>query len=417
MIKKGFFLLVLVNALSLFSQNIEVKIYSNKSTVSENEIFKLSIEVSNANGFDFEEEPVFDPSIQVLKTEQSMNMSIINGRYSSSYIVSMYLKPTKKGIYKIGPLKLKIKNNIYSTNEIEITVTDQKIDNSEEESRDYLQKGADTQQKKSKSINLDYIIELTASKKEVFIDEGVDVAVNLYIRNQLQTINYTGLKLPSNAWIEKLEGKDNYAGRVIKNGLYYEHYIIENKRLFISKEGEYEIPPVVYNFYGVSGSSFFFFTEPMSIQTDPLTIKVKQLPKNMPDSFKGAVGDFKVNYSLTPQRLKTKESSTLTIVLEGEGNFHNIKEIGYKVYGDIDEYSSTQDIKTSNNKYKIKKWEILLAPSKPGKHKVVVNEFSFLIQRQNLMLKFRQKNLNLMWKRMKKIKMSNLLFIIRQIQK
>ncbi|MCM8756429.1 MAG: BatD family protein, partial [Candidatus Omnitrophica bacterium] len=365
--KRLIFLIILSNFLTLLNGNdIEVKIYSNKNELGENEIFRLSIEVSNANNFDFEEDPKFDPSIVTLKSEQSMNVSIINGRYSSTYTITMYLKPTKKGVYTIGPFKLKIKNNIYTTNQIEINVKEQSKNNSssnyDEEDNNYSRVYSDTPKKDRKIRNIDYLIELYVSKKDVYIDEPIDISVNLYIRNQLQTINYTGLKLPSNAWIEKLEGKDNYAGRVLKDGLYYEHYIVENKRIFISKEGKYEIPPVVYNFYGMSGSSFFFFTEPMSIQTEPVTINVKSLPPNQNRDFKGAVGDFKINYNLNPQQLKTKEYATLIITLEGEGNFHNIKEIPYKIEGDVEQYSSTQDIKSGDNKYKVKKWEIILVP-------------------------------------------------------
>lgn len=392
------YLFILITLSFISSADIEVKIYTNKNKISENEIVKLSIEASNANNFDFAENPSFDPSIVTIKTEQSMNMMIVNGKYTSSYTLTMYLRPTKSGNYTIGPFNLKIKNNIYTTNQVELIV--EKSDSSTkkysyDEDNYYYNNNIINKKSDEKVMNLDYIIELDIPKKEVFVDEGIDISVNLYVRNQLQTIDYNGLKIPSNAWIENIENKNNYAGRVLLNGLYYEHYIIERKKVFISKDGTYKIPPVVYNFYGFSGSSFFFFTEPMTIQTEEANIIVKPLPSNPPQNFNGAIGDFKLTCLLQPDRVKDKESATLTILLEGEGNFHSIREIKYQINEYIEKYSSTQDLKNANNKYKIKKWETLLVPLKPGKHKIKIEEFSFFNPKSSSYITIKGKELTL----------------------
>ena len=385
MVKKALFTTLLLFLLyPIFSQKVEVKVYSNKDNVAVGELFKVSVEAVGANGFDFTEKPQFDPSIIQIRSEQFMNVSMVNGSFTSSFTLSFYLKGTAAGEFTLGPFMVKIKNNIYITNEIKITVSESGDETTESSNRNgnnanKTNKAEDTSRYKSSSdVNKNYLLKLDIPKNVFYQEEPFIVSVNLYIRAQLQTISYEPLKFPPSAWIEKMEDKDNYKGRTIVGGIEYEQYEIEKKRVYISKEGEYEIPPVVYNFHGLSGSSFFYYSEAMSLKTDPFKIIVKPLPtENKPANFNGAIGNFTYEIDANPLNLKVKELSTLNVVITGEGNFHNLKDINYNILGDVDVYSSKNNIENLRDGKKIKKWEILLSPNKSGNQTVTVGDFSF----------------------------------------
>ncbi|HQJ05780.1 MAG TPA: BatD family protein, partial [Spirochaetota bacterium] len=258
MVNRAFFTTLLLLLLyPVFSQNIEVKIYSNKDAVAVGELFKVSVEATGANRFDFAEKPQFDPSIIQIRSEQFMNVSMVNGSFTSSFTLSFYLKGTAAGDYTLGPFMVKIKNSVYTTNEIKISVSDAG-DETGSNGRNGSNSGQtnraeDTSKYKSSSdVNKNYLLKLDIPKNTFYREEPFVVSVNLYIRAQLQTISYEPLKFPPSAWIEKMEGKDNYKGRTVVGRIEYEQYEIEKKRVYISKEGEYEIPPVVYNFHGLS---------------------------------------------------------------------------------------------------------------------------------------------------------------------
>ncbi|HOE99985.1 MAG TPA: BatD family protein [Spirochaetota bacterium] len=390
MVNRAFFTTLLLLLLyPVFSQNIEVKIYSNKDAVAVGELFKVSVEATGANRFDFAEKPQFDPSIIQIRSEQFMNVSMVNGSFTSSFTLSFYLKGTAAGDYTLGPFMVKIKNSVYTTNEIKISVSDAG-DETGSNGRNGSNSGQtnraeDTSKYKSSSdVNKNYLLKLDIPKNTFYREEPFVVSVNLYIRAQLQTISYEPLKFPPSAWIEKMEGKDNYKGRTVVGRIEYEQYEIEKKRVYISKEGEYEIPPVVYNFHGLSGSSFFYYSEAMSIKTDPVKIVVKPLPtENKPANFNGAIGDFVYEVDVDPLNLKVKELSTLKIVVSGEGNFHNLKDINYNISGDVDVFSSKNNIETLRDGRKTKKWEILLSPNKPGVQTITVGDFSFFNPKTN----------------------------------
>ena len=370
MVKKLSFGFIFLS-LSIFSifaeQDVGIKISANKYNVIEDEVFKISIAVSGAsNDIKIMDIKKTDPAIVIQYSGTMSNISIINGVMTSALTLTFYGKISKPGEFDIGPFALKIKNIDHTTDIIKINVT----------------ASPDQQQEKAlgKNISSDrsqfYLLELNSSKKTVYVNEFFDVKINFYNRAGIRNENYKKLVLPTIAWVERLPVMENVK-KVRKNNYIYVQQEVEKQRVFIPKSGTYTITPAVLNFIGVTSLSFFTTYEPIVLKTPTLTLNVKPLPDNPPKGFDGAVGVFKLHSSLSPTKLKVKEPVTLKITLEGEGNFQNIKDIGYYVDDSIEVYSSKSSFDTKNEIYKIKKWEILLVPSKPGKHKIKLNGFSY----------------------------------------
>ena len=381
-----FVLTFCIFAVQVFAANkeVSVRIYLNKDSVVVGEMFKLSVETSGAQSFDYAEPLDFGANITQIRSEQSMSSSWVNGVSSVSYTIAYYLRATEKGDYTIGPFKVKIRRDIYETNSVEIKVSEAGSSPSvpsnqggNNNSANNLQSGGNGSYKAVDRTNHNYLLRVNADKTEVYKNEPILITVDLYIRAHVQTISYEALKLPTTAWTENLNDSENLKGSENINGITYQHYEIEKKRVFISREGEYDIPGVVYNFHGLSPSSFFYSYEPMTLVSDPIKLKVKPLPPNAPANYSGLVGDFTMNISADKTTLDAKDIATLTVTLEGMGNLHASKDVEYKIDDTMDVFSSKNSLEESKSGRKVKKWEILFQPTETGTHTIVFNDLSY----------------------------------------
>ena len=74
---------------------------------------------------------------------------------------------------------------------------------------------------------------------------------------------------------------------------------------------------------GTRGRGFFQETvyDAFNLKTDPFSIEILPLPEGAPPSFRGAVGDFKLQSKVVPAKVQSGEPITWTLELSGEGNW------------------------------------------------------------------------------------------------
>ncbi|OHD14072.1 MAG: hypothetical protein A2086_12105 [Spirochaetes bacterium GWD1_27_9] len=378
MVKKIFLSLFLIFSIYFICvAEVDIKIYSNKNSLLKDEIFQISVEISGANGVSFSDIENLDPAVKINQSGTMSNFSFINGVATSSQTITFVAKITKEGEYNLGPFVFNIGGKLYKTEILKLKVSNSSKDNRNAESQNNEENEADdSNYNTNERNNSNYLIKLNVNKKEVYVNEAFDVSVQFYNREELQNPSYEPIKFPSSAWIENFNAKDNYRGVVNINNIMYHEYVIEKKKVYISKEGELTINPAVFSFMGYKGNGFFSYPEQISLKTNSFKITVKPLPPNAPNNFYGIVGNFSITSRLTPQTVKAKEPATLKISLSGDGNFQNIKDIGYQIIDNIEEYSSKSNVITNGNQ-KTKEWEILLVPKKEGDYKIRVNDFSY----------------------------------------
>ena len=363
LLKKNFLILFIFNSLLTFAQvNIEVK--TTKTSVLQNVPFQISVEVSGRNA-KFIEVRDLDEHIKLKNIGNSSNYSWINGVVKSTVITTYLVVISKTGNYKIGPFVYKDGNTLYESNIIEINVANSGDSSAESDFVEYE--------------NANYILTLEVNKKTIYVNEPLIISVKLYAREQLKQLGYDQLKLPTNAWVENINQVDSYRGDVTINNRTYSEHELERKRVFLSDYGEFTIPPVVFNFNGISGhsNSWFSYLEPMSVHTKAMLIDVLPLPKT-DKNFSGFVGTLSsITAELSKNSVKLNEPTQLTIKLFGDGNFHNLNNINYSIPKDyIDEYSTKSDTSLEDGK-RIKKWEILLVPKKSGIYELIVDDFVY----------------------------------------
>ena len=126
-IKIVFSILILISFQKLFSSEIEIQSYVDKTEIGLQDYLKLTIEISGEKA-----DKVSEPNVSNIKyfrnfgssTSSSSSYSIINGKMQSeitkSYIYT--LKPQKTGKFVIPPIIIKYKKQKIATKPISITV-------------------------------------------------------------------------------------------------------------------------------------------------------------------------------------------------------------------------------------------------------------------------------------------------------
>jgi hypothetical protein len=117
------------------------------------------------------------------------------------------------------------------------------------------------------------------------------------------------------------------------------------------------------------------------VATSPVELKVRALPEEeKPADFSGLVGNFRIESSLQPTRLKAGESATLTVQISGKGNIHRIPDIDLpelpfaRTYGDQPLLETEQEQQGIGGS-KTMKWA--LVPQKAGRFEIPVPKLSF----------------------------------------
>lgn len=116
-----------------------------------------------------------------------------------------------------------------------------------------------------------------------------------------------------------------------------------------------------------------------TIMTPAITLQVDALPER-PENFSGAVGEFNVSATLSPEKLKANEAVTMKLTVSGKGNMKLIKTPQVAFPKDFEVYDPkvTDDIKISKNGVAGKKtFEYLAVPRHAGKYEVPAVDFCY----------------------------------------
>ncbi|OFX19265.1 MAG: hypothetical protein A2041_06405 [Bacteroidetes bacterium GWA2_31_9b] len=332
-------------------------------------------------------------------TSTSSNVSIMNGKVTQNYELkySYILEATKEGQFTIPSAEIVVNKKKYVSNSFTIEV----IKGSGNKTAPTTNQ---TNQQQNESVNTanvsssDHYLKVIVSKTKVRREEHFIATVKLYSR--LGITNFGEYKVPSfDGFItERIDipplsqlSQENVNGQIFYTG------IIDKYILYPQKTGEIVINPFELNcYYQIqsrkrSGSIFdeFFGTyeraqaKALSL---PVTIKVEAIPENKPESFAGAIGEFKMDASLDKSQIKTNEAVTLKIKIAGNGNLKYITSPKIEFPSDFDVY----DPKISDNiKYSEigatgnKTFEYLIIPRHPGNFNIPKFEFSYFDTRTN----------------------------------
>ncbi len=89
------------------------------------------------------------------------------------------------------------------------------------------------------------------------------------------------------------------------------------------------------------------YEEPVDLYTEPIEINVRSLPKNAPPGFNGAVGQYQVEASFSPQVAVVNQPSTLFVSVSGIGNIRDLPELAWPELEGWQAYNSLTSMTTA----------------------------------------------------------------------
>jgi hypothetical protein len=382
------FHLVILITISLRAQDIFVKA-EYPTVVNAGEQFSIMWTV-NSGGGEFSA-PSFNGFTKLIgpQTSYSSSTQIINGKMSNStsYSYVYYLQSVNEGKYVIAPAVFTIKGKSYSSDSIYIEVTG--TGSRKQNGPSGGNTGSGNQNVESGGN--DIFVNLTLSRKEVYLGEFIAASAKLYTR-----VNLSGINEIKNPPFNNFLKSDITTPPLTSlkqeniNGTIYGTGVVEQFLLYPQVTGQIEVDPVqisvlVQQKAGQSDPFFGdFFTSyqtvPRAVASRPLKVNVRPLPGTKPDDYSGIVGQLDIKAVLNKDAVNVNDPVNLTITISGTGNLRVASSPALKLPPDIEVYDPkiTDDIKNSINGTSGKKtFEYLIIPRHEGDYTIPAVTYSY----------------------------------------
>ena len=314
---------------------------------------------------------------------RSQNLSIINGKVSSSVTFTYVLVPNNTGDYTVGPFSINYKGNVYAAGAINIKVLPrssqgQALSQPNVQSSEPMNQGSSQPQAGKELFIETYVDKLRAYVNEqITLTFAVYQAVSLFDNPVYNPPNATGF------WTEDMPPQKKYY-KVI-NGTKY--LVTEIKTaLFATSPGEFTISPArleaaledanaalpknPFDMFGQDPFGMFKRGKPVVLQTDPIELEILPLPEqNKPSDFKGDVGNFDISLNVDKNTVEENQPVSLKIKIKGRGNIKTISSPDLSDIQDVKLYDSGSSENISKDNYVVqgeKVFEKMIIPKKAG---------------------------------------------------
>ncbi|MCF7824996.1 MAG: BatD family protein [Candidatus Marinimicrobia bacterium] len=257
---------------------------------------------------------------------QSSNYTYINGEMSSKKTLTYTFVALEPGKVTIPSVEVYLGRKSYRTNTVSLEI---------------LRRG-DTpvdQEQPEQSV----FIKAIPSKNSLYIGEPVSVHYKLFTK--VGVYNYKVEKLPDAVgfWSEEIsQSSQPRLVSEIVNGIRYNTAVLKTVLYYPTRAGDLVIDPLITELEIEVKStqrnrrSMFndpFFNDPFfsgtrkatrNFGSNPVEIKVKQLPEPRPENFSGAVGRFRLKATLDTNAVMVNDAVGLNITVSGSGNFGSL---------------------------------------------------------------------------------------------
>ncbi|HUV00259.1 MAG TPA: BatD family protein [Bacteroidales bacterium] len=322
------------------------------------------------------------------QTSYSSSTQIINGKMTreTSYSYVYYLQAVKEGKFVLSPATFTLKSKTYSSDSLRIEVigTGTSQQNAAgaitRDDKDQVQTSGD-----------DIFINLSLSRKEVYMGEHIVATVKIYAKVDISGINE--VKFPAFNGFLKADlntppltslQRDNIDGTIYATG------VVQQFLLYPQISGEITVEPVQISvlvrqktgqadpFFGDFFSTYT--TIPRAVISRAVNVRVKPLPGVKPDDYSGVVGKLDLKASLSKDSVTVNDAITLKIILSGNGNLKLAAVPKLNLPPDIEVYDPkiSDDLKSSlNGTTGQKVFEYLLIPRHYGDYKIPPVTYSY----------------------------------------
>jgi len=362
---------LLIVAVPSFAQVNPIQAEVDRNNLTTDESLVLTITVQGLGNNVSEPEIPYLDGLNIVGSSTSSQISIINGKSSSSKVYQYRLQPARPGDVVIDPILVNIDGQTFGSDPILIQV-EQGTGAAQSQSLGAAAPAADPNHSVEVSNELngqDLFVEAIVDNQTPYQGEAIDYtfrfyqAVNLFRDPNYQPPSFTGF------WTDTEPFQTDYtvdaAGRTYRVSEVH-HTLIP------TANGNVSIDATTLN---IPGS---LFERDQVLQTRPVDVNVQAWPQGAPADFKGAVGKYNISAKVDATETKVNEPITLEVILTGEGN---IDTAGDPVWTEGDEWRSfeekanTTSAKQDGKIVGQKVYERLLIPTREGQ--LTIPEISY----------------------------------------
>lgn len=320
---KRFIALLLFFCVHGIYAQVVFKAVPDRTTIGINEILKVDF-MMNDDGDNFNP-PSFKGFNVLGDPDQSINYVWINNRQTYNKVYTYSLAPTARGTFTIGQASIEIKNRVYKTIPIKVTVTGA-VQNG---STAGINSPNGKQMQKALG-NVQLVAEV--SNPNPYVNEAVNVVYKLYVRVGTGVRAWDKADNPQypDFWsqVEDIPKNRQSVQQGIFKGDLHNYVVLRKAVLYPQKSGRIELDPMTASLaleiptgrVDRFGNETFTVENKM-VSTGKTVINVKALPENgRPAGFSGAVGSFTFKATPSKTTLANGESLKLDISVTGKGN-------------------------------------------------------------------------------------------------
>lgn len=339
----------------------------DKNPVAENDNFKLTLTVENANG------NITPPDLKDFKLifgpAKATNYQFVNGQANSSISFTYTLAPRAEGTFTIGEATAETDKGTLKTKPITLKVV--KGASSPAQSGTA---GGNQGQKQVPQVSgsEELMAEVRLDKKKVY--QGEQVIVTYYVYTRYRNIDFVDYQFPNTTGFYSQDFKDEQAGWLnnleVINGKQYRVAVLRRQILFPQQHGKLTIDPLTIT--ARVDYSFFNPGRQIQVKSKATTIEVLPLPEK-PKDFNGDVGSFNFEAKADRTNLKANDAITLTLKVSGRGNLKLVNAPKITFPSDFEVYDPkvTDRFSTSDNGLSgSREFEYLIIPRHAGTFKL-----------------------------------------------
>ena len=368
------------------------------TTVALNQQFQLDVSIENGQPSKYSHPGIGDFQLLADPSESSFNLNM-NGRITSTRIISYVLLPKQEGTFKIGKATALINGVSITTNELTITVTqavNQQRQPPPQQQAPQQQPQETSQADMAAKLKNDIFFRLETSKATAYEGEMITATYRIYCKPGIPAELTDVGKAPAfeGVWSQEVAlDPKRKTTTVTLGGTQYEVYDLFKYNLYPQRVGNLKIPAseigivvqlvtrqprtvydLVFNGQGV-------VQVPLSLKTEQGLISVKSLPeKDKPSDFTGAVGKFNFETSVSSKEGKTDDPITYTVKISGTGNLKLIESPALKLPPAFEVYDPKTKENITNGAGGLtgsKQYDYLVIPRQPGDYKIDSRSFSY----------------------------------------
>ena len=392
-------LVLFMLSLVLLAKDLTVSAAVDRNRINLDEVISFTVTIEGTSDFPDVAPPQSDGFVIISGPSQSSSIQIVNGAMSASKTIQWRLAPTRTGEQTIRPIDIKYRRKTYSTNAIIVVVNDANVQ-AVKSPRSQAQ-GSGQGSSKSPSAGSapgELFLKAEVPKTTIYKGEELPVSFNLYFQN---VRNYAPQKLPDakGFWTELFPEKRNPTiSTETINGVAYKKATLRRLALFPTTTGDLTIDPMQIScevpaptqrrrsvFDDFFNDSFFSDpfagTKTVQIQSEPLKIRVRELPETgKPAGFNGAVGNYVIESSIDTLQTHQNQALTLRYSISGSGNINAVKLSALQLPSNVEIFEPKVERRVNNQGRSIRgsiSYEYVLIPRTSGRLRIPALNFSF----------------------------------------